>query len=442
MDGAQAHGTTDIRRVLADLFERAVLAGAAPFLLFPSLRPKAALAALGALLAVWAITTVLREEAWPLTPFNGALLLFIPMVGVGILVSALPELTLPKAMGLILGLAAFRAVAAARERPFPRVAVAEFILVGLVILLAGALGTGWAEKIPAWKTLLSRLPARFLRLPETQGAGIHPNELAGALVLYLPLPLSALFGWRPAWRRIPGLFAALGGFLGCGAALLLTQSRSGWLGGAAGLLALGTLWLLRSRKCWVRFLGIALPLLALGILAVAVWQAGPMRFREAFDAATNEHLETPLGAISLEGRIELWSRALYAIQDFPFTGCGLGTFRRVVHMLYPLFLTPPDTDVAHAHNVFLQVALDLGIPGLVAYLALLGAAGAAAWSAGRPGAPMRWVPLGLLAGLVGYHAYGITDAIALGAKPGLAFWLALGVMGNFAATLEASEKRR
>ena len=39
--------------------------------------------------------------------------------------------------------------------------------------------------------------------------------------------------------------------------------------------------------------------------------------------------------------IEIWSRALYALQDFPFTGVGLGAFRRVVNVLYPLFLVPP-----------------------------------------------------------------------------------------------------
>jgi O-antigen ligase len=44
---------------------------------------------------------------------------------------------------------------------------------------------------------------------------------------------------------------------------------------------------------------------------------------------------------------------------------------RVVPVLYPLFTVPLDSDIAHAHNIFLQTALDLGIPGLVAYLALL-----------------------------------------------------------------------
>ena len=84
-------------------------------------------------------------------------------------------------------------------------------------------------------------------------------------------------------------------------------------------------------------------------------------------------------SVGLQGRVELWSRALYAIQDFPLTGCGLGTFRQVVHLLYPPFFVEPGADLAHAHNFFLQVALDLGVPGLIAYLALLGTALWAGW---------------------------------------------------------------
>ena len=47
----------------------------------------------------------------PVTPFSGALLLFAATVGVGVLASAYPDLTLPKATGLILGMGLFRPAA-------------------------------------------------------------------------------------------------------------------------------------------------------------------------------------------------------------------------------------------------------------------------------------------------------------------------------------------
>jgi putative inorganic carbon (HCO3(-)) transporter len=70
-------------------------------------------------------------------------------------------------------------------------------------------------------------------------------------------------------------------------------------------------------------------------------------------------------------RVEIWSRALYMIQDFPFTGIGTGTFQSVANALYPFFLAGPNAEIPHAHNLLLQVAVDLGIPGLIAFLSIL-----------------------------------------------------------------------
>jgi putative inorganic carbon (HCO3(-)) transporter len=133
---------------------------------------------------------------------------------------------------------------------------------------------------------------------------------------------------------------------------------------------------------------------------------------------------------SIEGRLEVWNRALYGITDFPFTGMGMNTFRKIVHVLYPLFLNSPDQDVASCHNQFLQTALDLGIPGLVAYMALLGTAIAMGVKVARH-ARESWIRAsaqGLVCGIVAQQIFGITDAIPLGAKVGIFFWVALGLL--------------
>jgi putative inorganic carbon (HCO3(-)) transporter len=142
---------------------------------------------------------------------------------------------------------------------------------------------------------------------------------------------------------------------------------------------------------------------------------------------------------SLEGRLEVWSRAIYGIQDFPFTGMGMNAFRKVVPVLYPLFNISPEVDIAHAHNEFLQAALDLGIPGLVAFLALyIGAFWMLAdvWRVTHHPAlnNVHWslvtrsLALGLGGGLLAHLLYGLTDAVALGAKPGVLFWMLLGLI--------------
>ena len=409
----------------------------APLLVFPTLRPRWTAAALMGLVAWWLLRWAVRGEPWPLTPFNGALLLFALMVPVGIWASAMPDLTLPKAAGLVLGLAVFRTVALAVDSPHRlNLALALFCLIGLAILAVGVLGARWSAKVGPLYALTQHIPWLIQGLPESQAEAVNPNQLAGALTLYLPLALALVFGWRFSRRAITGpLFGLLGSILFLAlvaGTLLLTQSRSGWMGGAAGILALLSLAGLTARRRWACWLGGMLPVLAVLAVVALILHLGPQQLGESlFGKESASPVEEVVGAITLEGRVEIWSRAFYAIQDFPFTGCGLGAFRRVVPVLYPMFTVPPDTDIPHAHNIFLQTALDLGIPGLIAYLALVGTALAACWQvAVKRNGMEKAVALGLAGSLIAFHAYGMTDALALGSKPAVAFWFALGIIGG------------
>jgi putative inorganic carbon (HCO3(-)) transporter len=138
------------------------------------------------------------------------------------------------------------------------------------------------------------------------------------------------------------------------------------------------------------------------------------------------------GQFDLQIRLEIWSRALYALADFPLTGLGMNGFRYVVHDLYPLFLIPADVDLAHAHNHWLQAGLDLGIVGLVAYLALWLISMALLWQSWQwAGGPYQQA---LIVGLSGAVAagwvFGLFDAIALGARPGFLWWLLLALIAS------------
>jgi putative inorganic carbon (HCO3(-)) transporter len=205
--------------------------------------------------------------------------------------------------------------------------------------------------------------------------------------------------------------------------LALTGSRSGWAAFIAGLACLVVLWaaLTPSRR---RLIWIGLLLGAGFALLFALW-LGPEQWQQLWQEPPRE---TPFGTLStLSFRQEIWRWALAAIRSFPLTGTGLGTFRRVVFRFYPIAVVP-DYDPAHAHNVFLQVALDVGLPGLVAYLALLMVAAVIAWRVARRNAALRPFAIGLFAGLVAFHAFGILDAIALGQKPAFLLWMTLGML--------------
>ena len=412
------------------LLETGMLVVAAPLLLFPTVSPLATALVLVVTVLWWLARWQWEGQFLPVTPFNGALLLWALMVCIGTLLSPYPDLTLPKTSNLLLGLMSWRyLVLTGTTTRRIRWAVIALVLIGVGMIGVGMLSIQWSStKIPFLQPLLARLPERLIALPEGPDAGINANQLAGVLAFYLPLMLS--LGWALFQRRplplIPTLLSALAWLL-MGVLLLATQSRSGWIGALVGLMAWGCLEGLASRR-----LGLVATVLGLILLLVvgALAFIGPEALMVSW--TTGNALQTEAGMLSLTARVEIWSRALYAIQDFPLTGCGLGAFRRVMWILYPLFTVPANTDLAHAHNIFLQVAVDTGLPGLIAYLAMLGLGCHWAWRVARQAPQWRWLLLGLLASGVALHVYGLTDALAPGSKPGLAVWWGLGLVSAVA----------
>lgn len=131
--------------------------------------------------------------------------------------------------------------------------------------------------------------------------------------------------------------------------LILTQSRGAYLALAVVLLVL---FMLR----WPR-LRLLLPLLVLAT-AIAVYGYGP--------AATFELLGSDNTFGGANWRTSVWHAAGQAIHDFPYTGIGIGNFRTVLPTLYPHPALEMDS-ANHAHNLAMQLSLDLGLPGLLAY---------------------------------------------------------------------------
>ena len=407
----------------------------APFLLFPTVCPFWTAMALMGLGGWWLLRWVVRQEPWPVTPFNGALLLFSVMVGLGTIASINLSLTLPKLTGLILGLAIFRTLAfeVGNQRGFLW-GIISFLIVGLIILGVGVLGVEWKTTIFALKPIVKLIPRLIKGLPELRGEAIHPNQLAGAMAFYIPFVFSLTFLQKEI-KNLVGYALSLLVYLIIlflfSSTLVLAQSRSGWIGGVSGILILLVLWTLTpppSLKKWVTGLGIIM-LAVTGL--IEGFLLGPEKLWKILEEPP---LQTPIGPLgTLQFRQEVWRWAIVSIGDFPITGCGLGTFREVAHVLYPLdpHRVPWGMDIAHAHNIFLQTALDLGIPGLIAYLALVGIALALCWQVAVKGDKgERAIALGLAGSLIALHAYGMTDALALGSKPAVAFWFALGIIGG------------
>jgi len=428
--------------------EALALAALAPLLFFPS--GWRALALLG-IPTWWLIRRLVRGHVVTRTPLDWPVLLLLIQVLVSLWATADLAWSLPKISGLILGIATFyAAVEIARTGQGDKgvaVAASGLVIAGAGLAFVGALGTRWPGRIAALELVTARLPVAIRGLPGAEG-GFNIHELGGALLWVVP-PTLALWAWsvlgakglRPLTRMgvALALTVALGGTLGM---LILTQSRGSWLGFAVGL--------------WVMLLalgrgGMVVALLALVTVGAALGVLGPQHLGELAFGSQGARF----ASVNLASRLEIWSRALYGIADFPFTGMGMNMFRRVVPVLYPLFTTSPDRDIAHAHNEYLQAALDLGIPGLIAFLAIYLSVGWMLVSVIRrtgqsvetlstaPDADVgfhRALGVGLLGGLAAHAAYGLTDAVALGAKPGFIFWLLLGLASGLYARTVRSEQ--
>ena len=409
-----------------DWIEGGLLIIATPFLLFPSMKPTGTLAALLLLLAGWIVRWVVERRPGIPTPFNGALLLWSVTVAVGILVTAFPAVTLPKATGLILGLAVYRYLVSMIQGPRQlRLAVMGLILLGIAITLAGVVSVQWPEKVPFVTQRFGFSIPRLLDLPGGSESGISANQFGGTLVIFFALLLAGTLGGLQVRGKVTALVFLVLSEIAVLFLIVLTQSRSAWLGTVLGGLFVLALWgVFSASRAW-RYALWLLCAVCVILLAGGILWIGPERLQQLWQEPS---VMTALGNLgSLGFRQEVWRWALTAVQDFPFTGCGLGTFRRVVRLLYPVNIAV-DYDIAHAHNIFVQVAMDLGIPGLIAYLALLGIAGVIGWRVARRDVDLRPLALGLVGGLISLHIYGLLDALAPGSKTGIVFWYTLGLL--------------
>ncbi|GBL37464.1 hypothetical protein EMGBD1_11510 [Anaerolineaceae bacterium] len=80
-------------------------------------------------------------------------------------------------------------------------------------------------------------------------------------------------------------------------------------------------------------------------------------------------------------------------------------------------------DVSHPHNWLLNVGVDLGVPGMIAFVALWLLHGAGLVRAGRQQAGWEGrVAWGLLAGSVALLVFGLSDSLPLGSKLGIIIW--------------------
>ena len=271
----------------------------------------------------------------------------------------------------------------------------------LVFHIAGSLDvarwTAWwraalvgAAAMALWFLIQEVLPFTLLRQSMVEQRGPWSTHL----VLMMPLLFAA--SWPPPWgaRRGPAFQAVAFG-------LLLTAA-----------------WGTGNRMMWIAF-GVQIAIAM--ALTRSIAENGGTRARTlqrfaiaavavmalAFAASLIEHNEKFFGsqapfatAFERDLRPRIWSMGLAQIGEAPWLGHGYG--REIVAGAFKP-LTPPNyPELRHAHNVFIDVGVELGAVGLVVFLGMLAVLALAyARAAGNAAtAPLGVLGLALLAGFV------------------------------------------
>ncbi len=247
----------------------------------------------------------------------------------------------------------------------------QSFIVWLVTLGALEAFYGMVQYLTGWQQIFTYV--KKFDLEEATGTYINRNHYAGFLEMILPFSLALVFyeyaklrGNRSAAMTFSKLIAKSGlqrlilalciAVILC-AALAFSRSRMGILSAAVSVLVIFSLIAIsRFHGGMSSLLAATFIVLSIGL---AVW-IGPGPVVSRFQTVGDEY---SLGGPS---RVSIWRDALPLLRQHPWLGTGLGTF--------PIAYTGGQTAflgqfVNHAHNDYIELAADLGIPAALVLFA-------------------------------------------------------------------------
>ena len=182
----------------------------------------------------------------------------------------------------------------------------------------------------------------------------NPVYVAKYLELALPLGICLVIWYRKWYTRLSlGLFC-----ISCLTALILTGARGSWIGIFCSVVLISLIFDKRALIVLV---------IVCCLTPFIATKATVRRAQAMFDV--REYLKSDAKA-PLTFRVTGWQAALSMIRDYPLLGVGYG--KRSYARLFEKYKQHPDVEKwAHAHNTFLQVAVETGLLGLAVFVWLV-----------------------------------------------------------------------
>lgn len=220
-------------------------------------------------------------------------------------------------------------------------------------LRAAALGLAI---LGGWASLTWLQNSGWNRLGGHGDAGVVSTYVVTILPVLL---LLAVDDPLAAWRRAAWALVALALFIAA-----ITDQRAAWL--ALGLqAALGMVMLARAGRLPLSRRQITV---AVGVLLLAAAAAAVKHTLTRYGGA---------GVLAGDTRMEFWPALLAHIAAHPLAGAGFG--RQAMKIAYPKMIPGTNPELWHAHNFVINYGLGMGVPGILALLALFAAWGHFFW---------------------------------------------------------------
>jgi O-antigen ligase len=348
-------------------------------------------------LSPWTLRLVAGDFLFKRTGFEGPLVIFLVTAVVGIWTAYDRQTAWAKFWLLVGAVLLFYALAS--QPPgnlWPLVVF--FALVGSGVAVFFLLTHDWANH-PAKISVLNQVGLWWQKFrPSLPFGGIHPNDAASVMAMMFPFLVAiAKRAWEKKYTYSFWAFIGIGALMST--AFLLTTSRGAWIAFSI-VMGVSFLWLFSARVRLFHlsrraiFTAALALLIVVSLLVLGAYPGGLVGL-----AAT---LPGPNNAVS---RLDLAIGTLDLIADFPLTGGGLSTFPGLYSqyiLMLPSFIT------SISHNFFLDIALEQGILGLLAFGIILAGTFYVLISHGGSRSTLRWA---VLAGLGVMVLHGLVDDV-------------------------------
>lgn len=193
-----------------------------------------------------------------------------------------------------------------------------------------------------------------------EGALAWHNQMGGYLLFVIPLLFSFFLSAKTTAKKF---FIGFALFLSV-MALFLTYSRGAWLSLFGAFLIFAPLLFQSIKKYRKAVIGAFI-----GIILVSIIITNPLKIIEKISTVKSDIIPSTR-SVSGNLRTTVWANSLEMIEKSPFIGFGIGTFGSI----YDSFQKDPWLYSKYAHNYFLELAAETGIPGLLFFIGIIGTA--------------------------------------------------------------------